>query len=181
MIRGLAVVIQLALLVYCLIECIQTDSSRVRNLPKTLWVLLIILVPVIGPVAWLVAGRPEREAASNVPWPATRTAGFPEYERPRPPRGPDDDPEFLTGLGHRDAEHEEMLSQWEATLRDRERRLREGSPSSPEGTTPARGGAEPGGGAPGSRGSGGRASEGGAPGSGGTDDDPPSRPRDANL
>ncbi|WP_250445676.1 PLD nuclease N-terminal domain-containing protein [Actinotalea sp. C106] len=168
--------IQLALLVYCLIECIQTDSSRVRNLPKTLWVLLIILVPVIGPVAWLVAGRPEREAASNVPWPATRTAGFPEYERPRPPRGPDDDAEFLTGLGARDAEHEQMLSQWEATLRDRERRLREGSAPGLAGTGPAPGGAAPESGASESR-----ASGGGVPDSRAADEDPPSRPQDAQA
>lgn len=123
--RHLPTIIHLVLLVYCLIECIQTDSSDVRNLPKPLWIFLIVLVPVVGPVAWLVAGRPTGAGARrSVPWPSTATAGFPEYERPRPARGPDDDPDFLAGIGGRDEEHERMLGEWEAQLRAREEELR---------------------------------------------------------
>lgn len=133
MLRYLPFIVELALLVYCLIDCIQTDSVLVRNLSKTTWVLLIIFVPIVGGVAWLVAGRPARErtASSSVPWPATRTAGFPEYERPRRPRGPDDDPAFLADLHASDAEHEKMLADWEATLRAREAELRAGAAPEP--------------------------------------------------
>ena len=106
--RNLAVVIELALLIYALIDCIQTDSVAVRNLPKTFWVVLILFVPIVGPIVWLIAGRPERHDPSrSVPWPSTKTAGFPEFERP--PRGPDDDPDFLAGLHESDAQHEQML------------------------------------------------------------------------
>lgn len=99
MIRFLLPLVQIGLLVYCLVDCIQSDSDRVRNLPKVVWVILIVLLPVIGGIAWLVAGRPERTPTSRAPWPATRTSGFPEYERPGgPPRGPDDDPDFLRRL-----------------------------------------------------------------------------------
>jgi len=128
---ALPALIQLGLLVYTLIDCIQTDSVLVRNLSKPLWVVLIIFVPIVGPIAWLVAGRPERSRSggpsnpSGVPWPSTRTAGFPEYERPRPPRGPDDDPDFLAGLHGPDKEKEELLRQWEDQLRRREQELRE--------------------------------------------------------
>ena len=125
MIRYLPYLIEIALLVYCLIDCIQTDVPR--NLSKTTWVFVIILLPVVGGIAWLVAGRPERRQARNVPWPSTQTAGFPEYERPRR-SSPDDDPEFLAGMRTSDDKHEQMLKDWEAQLRDREHKLKADEP-----------------------------------------------------
>lgn len=79
----------LALTVYAVVDCVQTAEPRVRTLPKALWVLVILLLPLLGPLAWLVAGRPERP-------------GSPQLRGPRhpdgPPRGPDDDPDFLRRL-----------------------------------------------------------------------------------
>ena len=123
LVRYLPVVIELALLVYCLIDCIQSDEGSVRNLPKTIWVLLIIFLPIVGSVAWLVVGRPLGAPTRSVPWPSTRTAGFPEHERSRTAMAPDDDPEFLAGLAASDSRHERMLADWEAQLREREERL----------------------------------------------------------
>ncbi|GIG35027.1 PLD nuclease N-terminal domain-containing protein [Cellulomonas pakistanensis] len=141
MLRVLPVLLELGLLVYCLIDCIQTDSVLVRNLSKTTWVLLIVFLPIVGGIAWLVAGRPERSAAArSVPWPSTATAGFPECERPRP-TAPDDDPEFLAGMRDSDDRHERMLRDWEADLRAREQGLREGGPAAEDGPPPARDGA----------------------------------------
>lgn len=122
--RYLPFVIQFALLVYCLVECIQSDRDRIRNLPKGAWVLLIVVLPVAGGIAWLVAGRPLGPAPRRVAWPSTATAGFPEYERPSR-TAPDDDPEFLAGLRDSDRKHEQMLRDWEADLRDRDLRDRE--------------------------------------------------------
>lgn len=147
----LPAIIEIGLLVYALIDCIQTDSVVTRNLPKPLWIFLIILVPIVGPIAWLVAGRPERGTArrgptnpSRSPWPSTATAGFPEYERPRPPRGPDDDPEFLASVRGPDPEKEELLRQWEEQLRRREEELEaSGGTSSSDGEPTAPGDAEP--------------------------------------
>ncbi len=132
-VRYLPYLLELALLVYCLIDCIQTDSALVRNLPKPLWILLIVVVPIVGAIAWLVAGRPERSARSrHVPWPSTATAGFPEYERPRPV-APDDDPEFLASVRRSDEKHERMLRDWEADLRAREQRFDDTPPSADPG------------------------------------------------
>lgn len=151
MIRYLGFFVEIALLVYCLIDCIQADSLRVRNLSKTTWVFLIVLVPIAGAVAWLVAGRPERAPARPaVPWPATRTAGFPEYERPRPARAPDDDDAFLADLRASDAEHEKLLADWEADLRAREAGLRSGAGDAASSAAPGTDGtAETGSGEPG--------------------------------
>ncbi|GAA4661257.1 PLD nuclease N-terminal domain-containing protein [Kineococcus glutinatus] len=90
MLRVLPVVIQLALLVYCLVDCAQ--AREVRNLPRWAWLLLIVLVPVAGPLAYLLAGRPQRR-----PHLPHRPAGG---ARPAP-RGPDDDPDFLRDLDRR--------------------------------------------------------------------------------
>lgn len=95
--RGLPVLLEIGLLVYCLIDCIQTPSGATRHLEKPWWLLIIVVLPVVGGIAWLVAGRPDRRPRHQVPWPS-RTAGFPEWERPRRALGPDDDPEFLAGL-----------------------------------------------------------------------------------
>jgi len=122
MVRYLPFLIETGLLVYCLIDCVQADADRVRNLAKGWWIVLIVLLPLVGGIAWLVAGRPEQPRRRDVPWPATRTAGFPEYERPRR-LAPDDDPEFLAGVRASDDKHEQMLRDWEAQLRERERRL----------------------------------------------------------
>jgi Phospholipase_D-nuclease N-terminal len=116
-------IIEIGLLIYGLIDAIQTPSSEVRNLPKIAWILLIVLVPIGGPIAWLWAGRPRVGTARQAPWPATRTAGLPDYERPRP-LGPDDDPDFLREMKRGNDEQEQLLNRWEEDLRRREEKLR---------------------------------------------------------
>jgi hypothetical protein len=84
------------LTIYTLVDCAQTSDEAVRSLPKLVWVLLILVFPVVGPIAWLVAGRPER------PYRSQRRPGPPGSSGPShppgPPRGPDDDPDFLRRL-----------------------------------------------------------------------------------
>jgi hypothetical protein len=116
--RGLPVLLEIGLFVFCLIDAIQTPAQEHRNLAKGLWIVLIVLVPLVGGIAWLVAGRPQRVSAEH------RTLD-PEYERGRPaPLAPDDDPAFLAGLRPVDREHEQALGRWEADLRRREEELR---------------------------------------------------------
>jgi hypothetical protein len=124
-IRFLPFAVELVLLIFCLIDCIQTDESEIRNLRKGWWILLIIFFPLIGGIAWLVAGRPQRQRRRGVPWPSTPTAGFPEYERPRRPTGPDDDPQFLEEIRRGNSEQERLLKKWEDDLRRREQQLRD--------------------------------------------------------
>ena len=82
MLRFLPVLIALALSIYCVVDCVQSDDHKVRGLPKLVWVFVILLFPFAGSIAWLVAGRPK-----VTPPP-----------RRQMPRGPDDDPDFLKGL-----------------------------------------------------------------------------------
>ncbi len=88
MIRVLVPLLMIALSVYALVDCIQTDDEKVKHIPKIGWIVLIVLITVVGPLAWLIAGR-ERA----VPKPRG-------LQQPRAyPLAPDDDPDFLNRLG----------------------------------------------------------------------------------
>ncbi|HEY3337925.1 MAG TPA: PLD nuclease N-terminal domain-containing protein [Propionicimonas sp.] len=133
MIRLLPYAIELALVVFCLIDCVQADEHRIRNLPKWAWIVLIILIPIAGAVVWLIGGRPLRAGAGrDVSWP-TKTAGYPEHERPRQrPKAPDDDPDFLRSLKRANTEHEDMLRKWEEDLKRREDEMRKDEDPKPD-------------------------------------------------
>ena len=60
MLRYLPAVLSLALTVYCVVDAIQTEDTAVRNLPKIAWLILVLLFPLVGPAAWLIAGRPRK-------------------------------------------------------------------------------------------------------------------------
>jgi phospholipase D-like protein len=78
----------LALTIYAVIDCIQTSDDRVKHLPKIAWVVLVVLIPWVGPIAWLIVGR-QRSFPSG-PWNPKRPITG--------PRGPEDDPDFLRNL-----------------------------------------------------------------------------------
>jgi hypothetical protein len=102
MIRFAPGLLVLALDIFCLIDVITSDENRVRNLPKVAWFLLILLVPFIGSVVWLAAGRPEGQAAGRSPY-QRPASGFPEYDRPGRAAGltPESDEEFLRRVRER--------------------------------------------------------------------------------
>jgi hypothetical protein len=82
----------LGLWLFCIIDVITTPEGQTRNLPKVVWLLLVILLFDVGSIAWLVAGRPwTAKAGARAGWdtPARGT---------RRPTNPDDDEEFLAGL-----------------------------------------------------------------------------------
>ncbi|SFW63024.1 PLDc N-terminal domain-containing protein [Amycolatopsis australiensis] len=93
---GLLGIVTLGLWIFCLADVITTDESSCRNLPKGLWLLLVLVVPLVGSIIWLVAGRPHQ--VTRAPGRYERNApAFPEYDRPGrfPATNPDDDEEFL--------------------------------------------------------------------------------------
>ena len=91
---GFAGVLAFAVWVFCIIDVITTPQERIRNLPKLLWLLIVILLIDIGSIAWLIAGRDWTSGPAVVGQPrAART--------PARPSNPDDDQEFLDGLRRR--------------------------------------------------------------------------------
>jgi hypothetical protein len=72
-------VIVLVALVIALIDVIRIDDSRVKYLPKIVWVLLIILIPLIGVVLWFVLGRSYEGGERSIRMPRRR----PQASAPR--------------------------------------------------------------------------------------------------
>ncbi|GAA2638336.1 PLD nuclease N-terminal domain-containing protein [Paractinoplanes durhamensis] len=122
---SLFVLLDLALLVVALIDCLSAEESLIRALPRVPWVFIILLFSPVGAIAWFVAGRPAPAVrlSNGTVW--RPGSGFPENERPRQrSMAPDDDPEFLRGLSTSRREDEAMMKTWEADLRRREDELR---------------------------------------------------------
>ncbi|WP_206515496.1 PLD nuclease N-terminal domain-containing protein [Georgenia faecalis] len=99
--RYLPFILGLALVIYALVDCVRSDDSRLPvGLPKAVWVVLIILFPGIGAIAWLVVSRAARFSAPDrgARRPGTAAGGPRPSRRPAGPVAPDDDPDFLANL-----------------------------------------------------------------------------------
>jgi hypothetical protein len=119
---GVVPLVLLALWVFCILDVIATDDALIRNLPKGVWLLVVIFLPDIGSLAWLLLGRP-------------LYAGWrPGDTNRRPPKryiGPEDRADFPSGSIRpappppRPVEsREKELADWEEQLRRREEELR---------------------------------------------------------
>ncbi|MFD9127476.1 PLD nuclease N-terminal domain-containing protein [Kitasatospora sp. NPDC059571] len=122
MLRILLVLLPLVLWVWAFIDCLTTPEEHVRHLPKVVWVIIVLLFPLVGSLAWLAVGRRRgaRRTAGGPGAPAAAGAG-------RPGRtfvAPDDNPEFLASLDRANGADQQRLRQWEADLRRREEELR---------------------------------------------------------
>ncbi|MET0237396.1 MAG: PLDc N-terminal domain-containing protein [Kibdelosporangium sp.] len=102
--------IVLGLWIFCLVDVITTVDGTTRNLPRMGWLLIVLLLPLIGSILWLVAGRPERVGGSGY---QSRPSLFPEYERPgrHVAQSPDDDAEFLRRCRERAEEQRRAAKQ----------------------------------------------------------------------
>lgn len=92
----------LIFMVFTFIDCVRTEPTRVRALPKVVWAVLIVVLPLFGGILWYLLGK---ERALQRP---ARSTG-------RGPLAPDDDPAFLRRLGE-DKEREARIREIEAQL-----------------------------------------------------------------
>jgi hypothetical protein len=137
MLRFVFVVLPLLLGIYALVDCVQTPAAEIRGLPRLAWLPLIV-VPLLGPALWLTVGRRRDRSLLSIIWPS---------DEPRPtPRGkgaPDDDLDFLRGLGRRpprsprqgrppSRDDDALLAEWERDLLGNTDR---GDDDGPEGST----------------------------------------------
>lgn len=91
MLRYLPTLLVLALWIYAFVDCLNTPEEDVRGMPKLAWVFVILLFGgvLVGPIAWLIAGRVRRTPADAAAAPGQWIA-------------PDDNPEFLKSLNKDD-------------------------------------------------------------------------------
>lgn len=94
--------VQLVLFVLALISALSAE--QVRGLPRAAWVLLIVLIPLLGPVAYFLWGRSQTAPREGAPV---------RRSKPRP-SSPDDDPDFLRSMDSEQSRRDrELLAQWE--------------------------------------------------------------------
>ena len=112
---ALAALVVLGLWIFCLIDVITTDESQMRNLPKLVWLLFVLFFPLVGSVAWLVAGRPDGSAGRRSAH-EREVPHFPEYDRPGRAAAvdPEKDEAFLRQIRER---AEEQRRRYEASRR----------------------------------------------------------------
>jgi len=114
---GLIAVLLILFWVWALYDVITIDQNQVRNLPKILWIFVVLLLPPfaldLGAFLWLFLGRPKGYTRS------TR-----QQSRQRPRRAPAPEPESPRDAAQRvvtdrrSAELDRMLEEWERSRRD---------------------------------------------------------------
>jgi hypothetical protein len=120
--EGFGLLLVVALWIFCLVDVIVSKEDECRNLPKLLWLLIVLTLPDIGSVLWLIAGRPRGQ---RQPWPGGRTQSWqqrathptansqgtsraqrpnmaPRPTMPSAGANPDDDDEFLRSIRRTD-------------------------------------------------------------------------------
>lgn len=77
-------VVVISITVYAIIDCAGRRTDSIKAMPKLAWILVIILVPILGPVLWFLLGRVRPTGGRRAPR--------------QGPLAPDDDPDFLRRL-----------------------------------------------------------------------------------
>ena len=85
MLRVVAVLLGLAVYIWFIVDVLRTPRASTRTLPKFVWLLIVVLLPLLGGLLWILGGRPRSERRG----PGRRRRG---------PVAPDDDPTFLRQL-----------------------------------------------------------------------------------
>ena len=91
------VAVTVVLEIFAAVDAILAERLRVRGLPKPVWIIVIIFLPLVGALLWFFVGRPRR--ASAMPGsPSSGPSGQGRRSGPPRPQGPDDDADFLRRL-----------------------------------------------------------------------------------
>jgi hypothetical protein len=101
-----------AFTIYALVDLFMTHTPRVRAFPKPIWIIVIVALPVIGPLLWLFVGK-----AKNRRFKPGSGAG----------RAPDDDPRFLGNLDREGSD--ERIRRLEEELRKLDEEVEKDTPS----------------------------------------------------
>ena len=109
--EGVVFLVLVAFWIWAILDVIATDSGQCRSLPKGVWLILVLLLPDIGSLAWLLLGRPEKGS-----W----KPGSTDYSAPRRPIAYEDHPRYSATpeiTDRRSQELDRRLEAWEAEQR----------------------------------------------------------------
>ena len=66
------VLVYAGVLVWALIDLLTSPDWRVRGISKVSWALVILFVPLVGPIAWVTVGKDRRAVLDAGHWEAER-------------------------------------------------------------------------------------------------------------
>lgn len=107
MVAVVITLVQILLAVYALVDCLRTAKTDLPGrLPRAFWLLIIILLPLLGPLAWIVISWASKAETSDgrVEIPKNPLEIFrggaerSESREPEIPQAPDDNPDFLFSI-----------------------------------------------------------------------------------
>lgn len=99
MVRALVYVVPIALAIFALFDLARSLPEERVGIPRLAWAVVIVLIPVLGPLVWIIVSRASRPQSTPRPRPPMPGRGplRPPTRRPGPV-APDDDPDFLWRL-----------------------------------------------------------------------------------
>jgi hypothetical protein len=59
------IILEIGLLVWALLDVIKRDNKQVTGGNKVVWILVIVLVNIIGPIVYFIFGRKEGSPEEN--------------------------------------------------------------------------------------------------------------------
>jgi hypothetical protein len=131
---GLLLVLEYGFAVFCFVDVLRASEATVAWMPRWGWVVAILVFPLAGAVAWIVATHPWRSvvrgAATDGAAPAAAATVTPQVTVARTARdchfgSLEEDAALLAQLWDVNEEHERTLRRWEDDLARREEALRQ--------------------------------------------------------
>lgn len=115
----------LALMIFALIDIITRDDGQVKFMPKWVWLILVVLLPLLGSVLWFALGREYDGAGLSMPRMPRRekasSYGPPQQAAPPMPSRPVDTRSTEEQIADLDREIEEWRLREEIAKRKQER------------------------------------------------------------
>ncbi|UNK71852.1 PLDc N-terminal domain-containing protein [Microbacterium sp. H1-D42] len=75
----------IGLMVFAVVDIIRRDDSQVRYMPRFVWLLLVVLIPLLGGILWFALGREYPEGGIRLGRPSRRDT---TQTRPSAPAAP---------------------------------------------------------------------------------------------
>jgi len=130
---GMLLFVEYGLAVFCFVDIVRANEAAVPWIPRWGWIVAVLVLPVVGSVAWLAATRNRRARLRGTATAAAAAAGEVSDQVSEAVRRArtcyfgslEDDAALLAQLWDVNEEHEETLRRWEADLRLREEALRQ--------------------------------------------------------
>ncbi|TXN29879.1 PLDc N-terminal domain-containing protein [Lacisediminihabitans profunda] len=107
----------LGIVIAALVDIIGSDQGRIRHLDKTLWLLIVILLPLVGSIVWFAIGRERPQVVDRGSFGDPR-----RRETPVPLPSSSSTEREIEALEReiRDSENEDRIRRLEAELRARD-------------------------------------------------------------